>query len=628
MFNTSRLLGAVFAGVLLGAIVGTSAIAQSSTVTFTNVTVADFENSTVLIGPVDPPVGFVGAAQITGLSWSGTATPLNASSWGSDLLADIVFPSFQSLSFLPLGSGDAPYNAGTTFTGSTTIANGISPFGDWLFDFYDFFDDGEDGQPDAVWDEITFVVEYDLVTPSTPVTDKFFGSDTSAGDRISTVTRLAGSKALVTAPENGSDGADVGAAYLFNLRNGAEIARLAAPAGSEPAFGTSGDITTDYVAVGSGDDALGNQGAIHLFDTAGAFLQTVQASDGAAGDALATIDKSVALDGERLIGGAWLKDSGKGKAYVWERDGAGVWQEVAGLQPVGLDDNDQFGYSVSLFGDTAVVGARLDDEEGDNAGAAYIFERDGQGAWNEVQKLAPNELLQGQEFGTAIAIEDDLLAISAISNGIGEVYVYERSAGVWNLDDILSAPDYAFDDLFGRSVAIHDGDILIGADRADDLGENSGAAYLFSKGFFGWGLSEKYTAADGAAGDNFGFSVDFNEFYATFGSRDADGVGMDSGGFYRLTISTPPSPPGDANSDGVVDLLDFDVLAQNFGSPTGAGASGGDFNGDGVVDLLDFDVLAQNFGSSSPATLPGAVPEPASLALLALGGAALTRRRG
>ncbi|MEM6750754.1 MAG: endonuclease/exonuclease/phosphatase family protein [Planctomycetota bacterium] len=92
-----------------------------------------------------------------------------------------------------------------------------------------------------------------------------------------------------------------------------------------------------------------------------------------------------------------------------------------------------------------------------------------------------------------------------------------------------------------------------------------------------------------------------------------------------VDVSLPALPlPGDANNDGVVDLLDFDVLAQNFGSNTGNGAADGDFNGDGVVDLLDFDILAQNFGATSPAT----VPEPASLALLGLGAAGLLPGRG
>ncbi|MEM7680993.1 MAG: LamG-like jellyroll fold domain-containing protein [Planctomycetota bacterium] len=82
---------------------------------------------------------------------------------------------------------------------------------------------------------------------------------------------------------------------------------------------------------------------------------------------------------------------------------------------------------------------------------------------------------------------------------------------------------------------------------------------------------------------------------------------------------------GDANGDGNVDLLDFDILASNFGAGPGfgGGIAGGDFNEDGNVDLLDFDILAGNFGASSP----GAVPEPASLGLLALGGAALLRGR-
>ena len=80
--------------------------------------------------------------------------------------------------------------------------------------------------------------------------------------------------------------------------------------------------------------------------------------------------------------------------------------------------------------------------------------------------------------------------------------------------------------------------------------------------------------------------------------------------------------PGDANNDGVVDLLDLDILGRNYGQ-TGAACGDGDFNGDGVVDLLDLDTLGQHYGD----TYGGAVPEPATVGLLVLGGLVLVRRK-
>ncbi|MEM6749810.1 MAG: dockerin type I domain-containing protein [Planctomycetota bacterium] len=112
---------------------------------------------------------------------------------------------------------------------------------------------------------------------------------------------------------------------------------------------------------------------------------------------------------------------------------------------------------------------------------------------------------------------------------------------------------------------------------------------------------------------DFGVDVDANVVWAV----------VDHNSMFAPTVAAPSVLPGDANADGVVDLLDFDVLAQNFGASTANGAANGDFNADGVVDLLDFDILAQNFGASSPST----IPEPTSLAILALAGAAGLRRR-
>ncbi|MEM7680779.1 MAG: dockerin type I domain-containing protein [Planctomycetota bacterium] len=117
-----------------------------------------------------------------------------------------------------------------------------------------------------------------------------------------------------------------------------------------------------------------------------------------------------------------------------------------------------------------------------------------------------------------------------------------------------------------------------------------------------------------------------------FGPLTGDGFAVGSFSatdlsFVATFVEATSGLEGDANGDGVVDLLDFDILAGHFGSATGNGITDGDFNEDGVVDLLDFDILAGNFGASSPAALLEAVPEPASLGVLGVGAVVCLRRR-
>lgn len=105
-----------------------------------------------------------------------------------------------------------------------------------------------------------------------------------------------------------------------------------------------------------------------------------------------------------------------------------------------------------------------------------------------------------------------------------------------------------------------------------------------------------------------------------------DGIGIDD-----LTIVPVVLHYGDANGDGVVDLQDFGVLKDAFGTSAGAAWQQGDFNGDGATDLQDFGVLKDHFGHTAGDTGVVAVPEPASGCLLLAAGIAMrqrTRRRG
>src|SRR6185503_19688910 len=188
---------------------------------------------------------------------------------------------------------------------------------------------------------------------------------------------------------------------------------------------------------------------------------------------------------------------------------------------------DLFGDSVAVSGDTAVVGAIGDDDGGTSSGSAYVFVRSA-GVWSQQQKLTASDALAGDEFGYSVAVSGDTAVVGARSDSdagtfSGSAYVFVRSAGVWSQQQKLTASDAAAGDFFGFSVAVSGDTAVVGAIFDDDAGSGSGSAYVFVRSAGVWSQQQKLTASDAAASDSFGASVAVSGDTAVVGaSFDSD----------------------------------------------------------------------------------------------------------
>ena len=334
-------------------------------------------------------------------------------------------------------------------------------------------------------------------------------------------------------------------------------------AGNE--FGVSVSINGDTMVVGAHVvDAY--TGSVYVFtrDTAGDLasrwtqVAKLTAGDGTAGD---WFGESVSINGDTMVVGAHGADAYTGYAYVFTRDTAGDltsgWTQVAKLTADDGAANDWFGRSVSIDGDTMVVGALQDNDKGTDVGSAYVFTRDTAGdlasGWTQVAKLTAGDGAANDYFGNTASIDGDTVVIGANGDDdkgddSGSAYVFTRDtagdlASNWTQVAKLTAGDGAADDQFARSVSNEGDTIVIGAYRDDDDGSMSGSAYVFTRDTAGdpasgWTQVAKLTANDGVAGDQFAGSVSNEGDTIVIGAVKDDDRGTESGSVYVFRRDT------------------------------------------------------------------------------------------
>ncbi len=221
----------------------------------------------------------------------------------------------------------------------------------------------------------------------------------------------------------------------------------------------------------------------------------------------------VALRFDTLVVGAHGQDSGRGAAYVYYRNQGGneAWGQVKKVIAIDGAASDDFGSALALDGDTLAVGAGNKDSE---TGAAYVHYRNqgGNDNWGHVKKVTASDAAANCDFGDAVALQGDTLVVGApgCSSNVGVAYVFYRNQGGsdnWGQAKKLTISGGAPGDHFGNAVAIHGDTIVVGAEDRNGL---IGAAYIFYRnqgGSDNWGQVKEITVSGGAIGDFFGNTV-------------------------------------------------------------------------------------------------------------------------
>lgn len=194
----------------------------------------------------------------------------------------------------------------------------------------------------------------------------------------------------------------------------------------------------------------------------------------------------VSISNNQLLIGAQGVNNRRGVAYLYTKNANGIWEYNQTISASNGEVDDYFGNSVTIEDNTIVVGSYGADLE---VGTAYIFEKNSQGTFEELQILYPNPSTDRVQFGWATDINQDYIAITAphiYGNEVGEVYFYKIDAtGSWVEDQIIQGNDTAAEDFYGWSIAMNDSEMIVGSPREDhDINGNNemgdaGSAYIF-----------------------------------------------------------------------------------------------------------------------------------------------------
>ncbi|MCW7464289.1 FG-GAP repeat protein [Leptospira levettii] len=458
------------------------------------------------------------------------------------------------------------------------------------------------GNPPKLWETQAY-----LKASNADANDGFGYSVDISGDTI--VVGAAGESSNQTTITNGNSASadnsatSSGAAYVFQRTGStwAQEAYLKAPnTETTDFFGTavaidgntilvsaiqedSNQITITNGPTASIDNSASSSGAVYIFQRTGStWVQQayIKPPNAEANDQFGI---SLSISGDTIVVGAFNEASNQttitngtsasannsaafaGAAYVFQRSGTS-WAQQAYLKASNIEANDRIGTSVSISGDTIVVGSGFEDSNqttitngatasSDNtasaSGAAYVYRRTGFTWAEEAYLKAPNADANDQ-FGNAVAIDGDTIVVGAfseasnqttITNGTtassdnsatlaGAAYVFQRTDSTWSHQAYLKPPNLGADDRFGNAVAIEGNTILVSSifednnqttvtngsmPNDDNSLSNSGAVYVFQRSGSTWVFRAYLKAPNADVDDRFGNAISISGDTAVVG---------------------------------------------------------------------------------------------------------------
>jgi len=374
---------------------------------------------------------------------------------------------------------------------------------------------------------------------------KLTASDAEAGDMFGISVDIDGSTAVVGAYHDCDNGPNSGSAYVFTRgvwgwQQQQKLTALDAAAGDE--FGCSVTIDANTIVVGSRLEG-GEAGSAYVFTRSGSTWsqqQKLTAQDGSSGN---RFGNCVSVDGNTIVVGAYQDDpcgTDSGSAYIFTYDGSN-WSQQQKYIPDDGSAGDLFGYSVSVDGNTAVIGAYKNDPCGTDSGSAYVITRSGS-TWSLQQKLIPEDGDANDHFGYSVDIWDYVVSVGAPgwSNSAGAAYTFVRYGSTWSLDNKMYDNDDPNDsEYFGYSVATGEERDVVGVSSNLVEGVPAGSVYELPVFLGIYSEAEWHTDPEGASGDNFGCSVSMYENYFIVGAGGDDDNGTDSGSAFIFEPGVP-----------------------------------------------------------------------------------------